>query len=60
MDQLLLSPEEVAASLRIGRTRVYALLGAGSLPSIRIGKSVRVSAEDLRRWVAEQKREARA
>ena len=58
MEKLLLKPDEVANVLGLGRTRVYTMLGTGSLPCIRIGSSVRVPADDLREWVAKQKREA--
>ncbi|MCL4464991.1 MAG: helix-turn-helix domain-containing protein [Chloroflexi bacterium] len=55
MDRLLLKPEEAAEVLGIGRTRTYQLLANGGLPGVvRIGKSVRISAEALRRWIAEQ------
>jgi len=49
--KLLLRPAEVAETLGLGRTRVYALIGAGEIPSIRIGGSVRVPLDSLREWV---------
>lgn len=51
MDKILLTPTETAEALRIGRTKVYALIASGQLPSIRIGSAVRVPAEALREWV---------
>lgn len=55
MDKLLLRPNEAAEVLGIGRTRTYELLARGELPGVvRIGKSVRISAEALREWVREQ------
>ena len=52
--KLLLRPAEVAEVLGIGRTRVYALIGTGDIPSIRIGGSVRVPVDSLKAWVARQ------
>ncbi len=49
----LLTPEEVQAALRLGRTRVYGMLASGELPAVRIGKSVRVPADALARWIDE-------
>ena len=60
MEKLLLKPDEVANVVGLGRTRVYTMLGTGLLPCIRIGSSVRVPADDLREWVAKQKREVTA
>ena len=55
MDNLLLKPEEVARALAIGRSRAYALIANGTIPSIRIGGSVRVPADALRAWVQDQR-----
>ena len=40
---------EVAEVLRIARSRAYELVAEGEIPSIRIGRSVRVSREELKR-----------
>lgn len=49
---LLLTVAEVERELRLGRTRVYQLLRAGEIPSIRLGnRAIRVTREDLRRWI---------
>ena len=53
-DQLLLRPAEVAKLLAIGRTRAYELIARGTLPSIRLGSSVRVPADALTDWIARQ------
>ena len=47
MDKLLLTPEEAAEALSLGRTKVYQLIGEGRLRSVRIGKSRRVPASAL-------------
>jgi excisionase family DNA binding protein len=50
-DQLLLTPEEAANALRLGRTTVYALIKAGDLRPIHIGRSCRISRAELERYV---------
>lgn len=50
-DRILLTVEEAARQLSIGRTKAYELISTGDLPSIRIGRAVRVSLSDLREWV---------
>jgi len=52
MEKLLLTPHEAAATLGIGRTRIYDLIARGVIPSVRIGRSVRVPADALREWIA--------
>ncbi len=47
----LLTADEVAEKLSIGLSTAYMLLQRGDLPSVRIGRSVRVRPEDLRRFV---------
>ena len=46
---------EVAEVLRIARGRAYELVGSGEIPSVRIGRSVRVSRKELDRWLGEQR-----
>jgi excisionase family DNA binding protein len=45
---------EVAVVLRIARSRAYELVADGEIPSVRIGRSVRVSRRELERWLEEQ------
>ncbi len=54
MEKLLVRPSEAAEMLGLGRSKVYAMLASGELPSVRIGKSVRVPTEALRLWVQER------
>jgi excisionase family DNA binding protein len=49
---LLLTPEEAAALLRVGRTTVYALMKAGDLRPVHIGRSCRLARAELERYVA--------
>jgi excisionase family DNA binding protein len=50
-ESLLLTPEEAATLLRIGRTTVYALMKAGDLRSVHIGRSCRLVRAELERYV---------
>jgi excisionase family DNA binding protein len=54
MNRLLLRPVEAAEAIGIGRSKVYALLASGELPSIRIGGSIRVPVDHLRAWIDRQ------
>jgi excisionase family DNA binding protein len=49
--RLLLTPEECALALGIGRTRIYDLIARGVLASVRIGKSRRIAIGDLERFI---------
>ena len=55
METLLLRADEVAKELRLGRSKTYELMADGTLPVIRIGKSVRVPADKLREWINSHK-----
>jgi excisionase family DNA binding protein len=50
--ELLLTPEDVADVLRIGRTRVYDLINTGVLRSLKIGRLRRVRRIDLEEFIA--------
>jgi excisionase family DNA binding protein len=43
----VLSPEDLMGFLRLGRSTVYELLGAGTLPSVRFGRQYRISKRAL-------------
>jgi excisionase family DNA binding protein len=49
--KLLLTVEEAAGLLSIGRTRVFALVRTGELASVRVGSSRRVTPEALAQYV---------
>lgn len=46
---------EVAEVLRIARSRAYELVADGEIPSVRIGRSVRVNRRELDKWLKEQR-----
>ena len=51
MERLLLTPEEAAEVLGVGRSRVYDLMRRRELVSVRIGKSRRVPVAAVRAYV---------
>ena len=55
-EPLLLTPEEAATVLRVGRTTVYALMKAGELRPVHIGRSCRLPRAELERYVARLQR----
>jgi len=52
MERLLLKAEEAAELLGLGRAKVYMMMASGELPTVRIGRSVRIPLDKLREWVA--------
>ena len=53
LTEYLMTVEQVRRFLSIGRTHIYALIGDGALPHVRIGRSLRVRRSDLERFVEE-------
>ena len=51
---LLLSIPDVATTLGLGRSKVYELIAKEGLPVVRFGRSVRVSAASLQKWVEQR------
>ena len=47
----LMTPAEVAAALSISKSAAYQLLQRGDIPSVHIGKAVRVRPEDLEAFI---------
>lgn len=52
VQRVLLKPEEAAAALGIGRTKVFELIGSGTLASFRIGSSRRIPLQAITDFVA--------
>lgn len=52
VERELLTVAEAAGVLRIGRTKCYELVAAGVLPTIRIGRAVRIPRRALDGWIA--------
>jgi len=53
-EPLLVRAEEAARLLGLGRTRVFEMFARGELPTVRIGRSVRVPRGALEAWIAER------
>jgi excisionase family DNA binding protein len=51
MEKLLVSPEEAAEALGIGRSTVYDLMRLRVLASVRIGRARRIPTSALREYV---------
>ncbi len=56
-DRLLLTVEEAARRLGIGRTLAWRLVQERELPSVRVGRCVRVPLRDLEAWVDERRQD---
>jgi excisionase family DNA binding protein len=50
----LLTIPEVAHYLGLGKSMIYGLINDGHIPSVHIGKSMRVPKEGLDRWLNEK------
>jgi putative molybdopterin biosynthesis protein len=55
MESVLLTAADVAKQLRIKKYTVYELIKRGEIPSSRVGKQVRVSQEDIDRYLRASK-----
>ena len=56
MDKLLLTPVEAAKALGIGRSKVYEVMQAGQLKSVRIGNCRRIPLDALHELLADLRR----
>jgi excisionase family DNA binding protein len=52
VERVLLTAEEVAEALHIGRTRVFALIAAKEITSVKIGTLRRIPVEAVREYAA--------
>lgn len=57
VEKLLYRPSEVAEAMGYSRSKTYMLIASGVIPSIKIGKSVRVPVVALRNWIEQQLKE---
>ena len=55
--RLLLRIPEAAETLGIGRTKIYELIATGELPTIHVGRAVRISVSSLQKWVEEREQQ---
>jgi excisionase family DNA binding protein len=54
MEKILIRPKDVCVLLSLGRSKTYELIASGVIPSVRIGRSIRVPVEALRNWLDRQ------
>ena len=53
-ERLLLRPTEAADVLGIGNSKLYELIAAGVIPTVRVGSRLRVPLEALRHWIRQE------
>ncbi len=56
-ERLLLTVEEAARRLGIGKTLAWELVWQGVLPSVRLGRCVRIPLAALEEWIAQRVRD---
>ena len=54
-EKLLLRIPEVCAATGFSRSFLYEQIESGGLKAIRVGRTIRICADDLRDWIAAQK-----
>jgi excisionase family DNA binding protein len=52
--KVLLTAEQMAEILQISVSKAYAMMASGEIPTVRIGRCVRVREEDLEAYINEQ------
>lgn len=52
----LLSAKDASPLLAIGLRKLWELTNCGEIPHVRIGRSIRYDPDDLKEWVARQKK----
>jgi excisionase family DNA binding protein len=58
IEKLLYRPEEAAKALGISRSKVYALMAAGQLESVRVGGSRRIPIDAMHSFIESLRRVA--
>jgi excisionase family DNA binding protein len=53
-EPVLITVEEAGRLLRISRGKAYAMAASGELPTIRMGRSVRVRRDRMEAWLDER------
>jgi excisionase family DNA binding protein len=51
IEPILVTPEQAAQKLGVGRDRIYRLMANGELPSVKIARSRRIPVDALRAYV---------
>jgi excisionase family DNA binding protein len=58
VEKLLLSIDEVADALSLGRSKVYQLIEAKEFEVVRVGRAVRITSVSLQAWLDARKTSA--
>jgi excisionase family DNA binding protein len=53
-EQQLLKPSDLAPMFGISVSRVYQMISAGELPSVRVGGAIRIPRGAWNKWLADQ------
>lgn len=53
-EKLLLKIEEAGQMLSVGRAKAYLMAASGEIPTVKMGRSIRVPLAKLREWVERQ------
>jgi excisionase family DNA binding protein len=54
--QLLLTPKQAAEVLAISERKLWAMKASGEIAYLKIGRSVRYSSDDLKKWIDNKKK----
>jgi excisionase family DNA binding protein len=54
IEKLMLRPAEAAEAIGVSRSKLYELIAARTIPSVRVGGCVRVPVAALQSWIADQ------
>ena len=54
----VLTPAQLAEYLSLGRDKVYAMLAAGELPAVKLGRTYRTPRRALEEWLERQAAES--
>lgn len=52
IERLLYRIQEAAEAVGVSRSKMYELIASGDIPSVRVGHSVRIPVEELKKWIA--------
>jgi excisionase family DNA binding protein len=57
-DRALLRVNEAAELLSLGRSTLYAMAAAGTIPTVRVGRALLIPREELNRWIEQRTEQA--
>lgn len=51
MESVLMTPRELGELLKLGRNKIYEIIGSGELPVIRFGRAIRIPRVAVLKWI---------